>query len=105
MGNVLKGDKENFQNLINSDKLSVVDLWAEWCGPCRIQLPILEEFAKNNPDVQVVKLNVDENQELASSFGVRSIPTLIFFKNGEEKRRVVGVQNIQNLTKAKEELI
>lgn len=105
MENVLKGDKENFQNLINSDKLSVVDLWAEWCGPCRMQLPILEEFAKNNPDIQVVKLNVDENQELASSFGVRSIPTLIFFKNGEEKRRVIGVQNIQNLTKAKEELI
>ncbi len=105
MENVIKGSQENFQNLIASEKLSIVDLWAEWCAPCRMQLPILEEFALNNPDTQVIKLNVDENSSIASTLGVRSIPTIIFFKNGEEKKRVVGLQKVQDLAKFKEELI
>ena len=77
-------NKNNFQEeVLNSDKPVLVDFWAPWCGPCRMVLPIIEEIAEENEDIMVVKINVDEDPELANQFGVMTIPTLYVFKNGE----------------------
>ena len=77
-------NKNNFQEeVLNSDKPVLVDFWAPWCGPCRMVLPIIEEIAEENDDMKVVKINVDENPELANQFGVMTIPTLYVFKNGQ----------------------
>ena len=77
-------NKNNFQEeVLSSDKPVLVDFWAPWCGPCRMVLPIIEEIAEENEDIKVVKINVDEEPELANQFGVMTIPTLYVFKNGE----------------------
>ena len=77
-------NKNNFQEeVLNSDKPVLVDFWAPWCGPCRMVLPIIEEIAEENDDIKVVKVNVDEDPELANQYGVMTIPTLYVFKNGE----------------------
>ena len=77
-------NKNNFQEeVLNSDKPVLVDFWAPWCGPCRMVMPIIEAIAEENEDIKVVKINVDEDPELANRFGVMTIPTLYVFKNGE----------------------
>lgn len=68
----------------------VVDFWAEWCGPCRVVSPILEQIAAERDDLRVVKLNVDDNQVTAAEYGIMSIPTMLVFKHGEVAKRVVG---------------
>lgn len=105
MENLIIGTKENFNSLIESDKLTIVDFWAQWCGPCRNQIPILDEFAKSNPDVQIIKVNVDDNSELATSYGIRSIPTIVYIKSGKELKRASGVQPINVLNSVKAELV
>lgn len=81
----------NFKTLAEGDKPLVVDFWAEWCGPCRMIGPIIEELAQKYEDRVVVgKVNVDENDELTGEFEIRSIPTILFFKNGEIVDRYVG---------------
>lgn len=70
--------------------LTIVDFWANWCSPCKHLTPIIDKLAEENPDVKVIKINVDESGELAANFGIRNIPTVIFFKNEEEIERIAG---------------
>ena len=85
-------DKNNFEEVKNSDKPVLLDFYADWCGPCRMVAPILHEIAEERPDVIVGKINVDEEEDLAMQFGVYSIPTLVVMKNGEIVRQVSGAR-------------
>jgi len=107
MGLVNKTDVQNFENdVIKAGKPVLVDFWAEWCGPCRTLGPILDEVAKEVGDkAQILKVNVDDNPELAQRFGVRGIPTMIFFKNGTASKTLVGVQPKEEIKKSLEELV
>ncbi len=84
MKTVMITDATFEQEVIKSDRLTVVDFWAEWCGPCRMLAPTLDEIAKQyENEIKVTKLDVDENLETPMAFGIRSIPTLLFFKGGK----------------------
>ena len=86
-------NKNNFDEFVlNSDKPVLLDFWASWCGPCRMVSPLIEEIADERTDIRVGKVNVDENPELASRFGVMSIPTLVVVKNGQITNRSVGAR-------------
>lgn len=103
---IKKIDKNNFNDTI-SEGIHLVDFWAAWCGPCRIMEPILEQYSENNTSgVQVSKVNVDEQQELAIKFGISSIPAMLVFKDGELVHEIIGAvpynvidETIENVTK------
>lgn len=86
---------ENFEKeVLNSEKTVLIDFWATWCGPCRMLSPIIDEVESEvSGIVKVGKINVDEEQDLAVKFGIMSIPTLVVMKNGQEVKRMVGVQS------------
>ncbi len=89
---VLKINSENFASVKNSEKTVLLDFYADWCGPCRMVAPLVEEIANENPQYLVAKINIDDSPELAQEFGIVSIPTLIVMKNGEVMNRSVGAR-------------
>ncbi|WP_455041772.1 thioredoxin [Leptotrichia buccalis] len=90
-------NKDNFEKSI-ANGVALVDFWAEWCGPCKMQLPIIEEFSSEmDGKATVGKVNVDEQLELAQSFGIQSIPTLILFKDGKPVKKLVGLHSKESL--------
>jgi thioredoxin 1 len=91
--NTITATDQTFTDLISGDKPVLVDFWAEWCGPCRMVAPILEEIASEHADkITVAKLNVDENPQTAMSYDVMSIPTMIVYSGGAERKRIVGAR-------------
>ena len=96
---VIKLDESNFDREVTQDgKPVIVDFWAEWCGPCKMIAPMLDEIARDKADaVKVAKVNVDENQSLSLKYNIRAIPALLFFKNGQLRDQVTGVTSKKDL--------
>ena len=92
---------DNFEEeVLKSDKKVLVDFWATWCNPCKMMHPVLEKLDEElNGDVKIGKINIDDDPELASKFGVMSIPTFMVFENGELKNTLVGTQSLETLKK------
>ena len=92
-GTILQVDDATFDEVVKgSDRPVVVDFWAEWCGPCKLIAPVLEELAAETDSVRIAKLNVDDNPEIARRYSVMSIPTLLVFQDGVEKKRIIGAK-------------
>ena len=96
---VIKLDESNFDREVTQDgKPVIVDFWAEWCGPCKMIAPLLDEIARERADaVKVAKVNVDENQSLSLKYNIRAIPALLFFKNGQLRDQITGVTSKKEL--------
>lgn len=90
-------NNDNFDKVRSNEGISLIDFYADWCGPCRMVMPIVEEIASERDDLLVGKVNVDENPELAREFGVFSIPTLIVIKNGEIAARSTGAKSKEKI--------
>jgi len=105
MGEINEYKGEKFDEIISSETPYIVDFWAPWCGPCRMIAPILEEIANEMKEsIKILKVNVDEYPELAQRFGIMSIPTLLFFKKGEIKGKIIGAVPKKEILKKIKEL-
>ena len=88
----VKVTKQNFnEEVVNSDKVVIVDFYADWCGPCKMIGPVVEDLSSENPDIKVVKVNVDDNSDIAAKYQVMSIPTLLVIENGQVINQSVGL--------------
>lgn len=98
---VLKIDEENFENeVLKSDKPVIIDFYADWCGPCKMMSPIIDEISDELGDkIKVGKINTDENLELAQKYGIMSIPTIMIIKNGEISKTFIGVTDKDEIIK------
>lgn len=98
---IVKITKDNFENEVkNAEQPVLVDFWAAWCGPCRMQGPVMDEIADEYDGIKVGKINIDEEQELAMKYGVSSIPTLIYFKEGKAAETLVGLRSKDQIAQA-----
>ena len=104
---VMKVTDDNFEEeILNSDIPAMVDFWAEWCGPCKMVSPVVEELAKDYAGkIKVASMDVDQNRQTPAKFGIRNIPTLIFFKNGEVASTVIGAQPKSSLDEELKKLL
>ena len=92
---VIHAVKEDYDQILKNERIVLVDFWATWCNPCRMLAPVIEQLSnKYNGKAAVVKVDIDENPDLAAQYGIESIPTVIIFENGKEKERVVGLYPI-----------
>lgn len=107
MSSVKVVNADGFENeVLKANQPVLVDFWAPWCGPCKMLGPIVDVVATENQEkLMVAKINVDENKSLASQYGIRSIPTLLFFKDGKEIKRVVGAQSKPQLQKMIDQIV
>jgi thioredoxin 1 len=108
MGNFVKevSDTEFQTNVLSSDKATLVDFWAAWCGPCRMIAPSVEAVAEQFADkANVFKMDVDSNMDTPSRYGIKGIPTLILFKNGQEQERVVGAVSREAISRLIEKYV
>lgn len=106
MADIVFSDQNFEAEVLKSQQPVVVDFWAPWCAPCRIVSPVIEELAKEyEGKVKVGKLNVDDNQQTASKYGVMSIPSIVFFKNGKPVRTMVGAQSKENYKQEIEQIL
>jgi len=99
---VMDLDNSNFDQTVSQNKLTLVDFWAEWCGPCKMMHPVFDRMSKKYKDIQFARVNVDHNQTIAQRFGVQAIPTFIMFQNGQPAERMmgaVGEPGIHNICK------
>lgn len=87
----------NITEILTKNEITVIDFWAAWCGPCKMLGPIIDELSISNTDITIGKVNVDENSVLSSSYGIKSIPTIIFLKNGVVVDKVVGIKSVKEL--------
>ncbi len=95
---VVKITSDNFEEeVLKSNKTTIIDFYADWCMPCKMMSPVIDEIAEENDNIKVGKLNVDEAEDLAAKYNVMSIPTIIIFKNGKEEKRFVGVTSKENI--------
>jgi thioredoxin 1 len=94
------GNSENLDTLIQSNGKTLLDFWAPWCGPCQMMMPILDKISSEKEDVQIVKINVEDNPDLAAKYNVSALPTFVVFQDGiEAKRSVGGNTNLYDLVK------
>ena len=97
-------NKEELENLLKQDKIVIVDFFAEWCGPCQMLTPVLEQLAEECSDVDILKVDIDEEQALAINYGIEVVPTLMIFKNGEKKDVLQGLRSKSELLEKIEKL-
>ena len=101
MSEIIINSMEEFDAVVNGDKVTLVDFWASWCGPCKMLMPTIEEVAKElDGKANVAKVNVDDNEDIAIKFKIMSIPTLMIFKNGEMKEKMIGLRANQQIIDA-----